>query len=139
MSSLIKLSDTNRKAGQFRSVNYTFGCWFNSSYSSLRDGRSIRTVSALLLQLVQTSAHDVRLAAGRISKSRQQAFALRRQDSNTDLADEPFLEEQDFEVWPEILQGTRTTFLTQVALRKSNYIRPDWSLPEQQQRQLLFS
>ena len=139
MSSLIKLSDTNRKAGQFRSVNYTFSCWFNSSYSSLRDGRSIRTVSALLLQLVQTSAHDVRLAAGRISKSRQQAFALRRQDSNTDLADEPFLEEQDFEVWPEILQGTRTTFLTQVALRKSDYIHLDWSLPEQQQRQLLFS
>jgi cohesin loading factor subunit SCC2 len=48
---------------------------------SLRDGRSIRTVSALLFQLVQTSAHDVRVAARKISKARESRQALRRQDS----------------------------------------------------------
>ncbi|PFH53278.1 hypothetical protein AMATHDRAFT_73479 [Amanita thiersii Skay4041] len=65
LTSLIKLSDSKHKAGQFR----------------LRDGRSIRTVSALLLQLVQTSAHDVRIEARRIGKARQNALALRRQES----------------------------------------------------------
>jgi cohesin loading factor subunit SCC2 len=65
---------------------------------SLRDGRSIRTVSALLLQLVQTSAHDVRSAATKIGKSRQQVFALRRQDSNNDVGTEAFLDENDAEV-----------------------------------------
>ncbi|KAK2465765.1 hypothetical protein APHAL10511_002309 [Amanita phalloides] len=65
LNSLIKLSDTKQKAGQFR----------------LRDGRSIRTVSALLLQLVQTSAHDVCIEARKIEKARQHAIALRRQES----------------------------------------------------------
>ncbi|OAX39889.1 hypothetical protein K503DRAFT_738603 [Rhizopogon vinicolor AM-OR11-026] len=65
LSSLIKLSNSHKKAGQFR----------------LRDGRSIRTVSALLFQLVQTSAHDVRVAARKISKARESRQALRRQDS----------------------------------------------------------
>ncbi|KAF4617468.1 hypothetical protein D9613_005695 [Agrocybe pediades] len=84
LTSLIKLSDTKQKAGQFR----------------LRDGRSIRTVSALLLQLVQTSAHDVRIQAKRIEKSRQNKFALRRQESfseNQPAAPEPFLDEIDQE------------------------------------------
>jgi cohesin loading factor subunit SCC2 len=84
LSSLIKLSDTKQKAGQFR----------------LRDGRSIRTVSALLLQLVQTSAHDVRLEAKRIGKDRQRNFALRRQESMTESQPSPptpFLDENDAE------------------------------------------
>ncbi|KAL0563317.1 Sister chromatid cohesion protein 2, partial [Marasmius crinis-equi] len=81
LSSLIKLSDSKQKAGQFR----------------LRDGRSIRTVSALLLQLVQTSAHDVRIQAKKIAKARQQTFALKTQTSFTDgqQKDEPFLDDHD--------------------------------------------
>jgi len=64
---------------------------------SLRDGRSIRTVSALLLQLVQTSAHDVRLEASRITKKRQQIVNLRHQESfnDQDSTSEPFLDELD--------------------------------------------
>ncbi|KAF4581480.1 Sister chromatid cohesion protein 2 [Pleurotus pulmonarius] len=84
LSSLIKLSDAKQKAGQFR----------------LRDGRSIRTVSALLLQLVQTSAHDIRIEAKRIAKARQQSFAMKRQESFTEsqqAAEEPFLDEHDLE------------------------------------------
>ncbi|RDB15317.1 Protein rad9 [Hypsizygus marmoreus] len=86
LSSLIKLSDTKQKAGQFR----------------LRDGRSIRTVSALLLQLVQTSAHDVRIQARKIEKARQNRFALKRQESMTEsqanlVPPEPFLDDNDFE------------------------------------------
>ncbi|KAJ3525731.1 hypothetical protein NMY22_g10453 [Coprinellus aureogranulatus] len=86
LTSLIKLSDTKQKAGQFR----------------LRDGRSIRTVSALLLQLVQTSAHDVRLGARAIEKKRQATFALKRQESFSESqgkqeSDEPFLDEIDTE------------------------------------------
>ncbi|KAF8879492.1 hypothetical protein BD779DRAFT_1551796 [Infundibulicybe gibba] len=85
LSSLIKLSDVKQKAGQFR----------------LRDGRSIRTVSALLLQLVQTSAHDVRIDARKIEKARQNKFALRRQESFSESqnqrAPEAFLDENDQE------------------------------------------
>ncbi|KAF8636245.1 hypothetical protein AX17_003730 [Amanita inopinata Kibby_2008] len=88
LSSLIKLSDTKQKAGQFR----------------LRDGRSIRTVSALLLQLVQTSAHDVRIEARRIGKARQNAIALRRQESFSEsqsqgrrVQEKDFLDEHDRE------------------------------------------
>ncbi|KAK0464696.1 uncharacterized protein EV420DRAFT_1725943 [Desarmillaria tabescens] len=85
LSSLIKLSDSKQKAGLFR----------------LRDGRSIRTVSALLLQLVQTSAHDVRVQAKKIEKARQQKVALRRQESFTEsqsqITREPFLDEHDSE------------------------------------------
>jgi hypothetical protein len=71
--------------------------------SSLRDGRSIRTVSALLLQLVQTSAHDVRIQARKIEKARQNKFALRRQESLTEsqtslLTPEPFLDDNDHDV-----------------------------------------
>jgi cohesin loading factor subunit SCC2 len=66
--------------------------------SRLRDGRSIRTVSALLLQLVQTSAHDVRIEARKIDKARQNKFALRRQESLSESQpgpQEPFLDEND--------------------------------------------
>ncbi|KIP08264.1 hypothetical protein PHLGIDRAFT_127100 [Phlebiopsis gigantea 11061_1 CR5-6] len=80
LSSLIKLSDSKQKAGQFR----------------LRDGRSIRTVSALLLQLVQTSAHDVRVEAEILRDARVQALALRRQESTSD-AKPSFLDEKDME------------------------------------------
>lgn len=67
-------------------------------FDRLRDGRSIRTVSALLLQLVQTSAHDVRIEARKIGKARQQVFALRRQDSSSEKESEPFLDETDMQV-----------------------------------------
>ncbi|KAH7906512.1 hypothetical protein BJ138DRAFT_1071604 [Hygrophoropsis aurantiaca] len=70
LTSLIKLSNSNKKTGQFR----------------LRDGRSIRTVSALLLQLVQTSAHDVRIAARDIAQNRQRRLALSRGDSSDQLS-----------------------------------------------------
>ncbi|KAF8552743.1 hypothetical protein OG21DRAFT_1477602 [Imleria badia] len=80
LSSLIKLSNSHKKAGQFR----------------LRDGRSIRTVSALLLQLVQTSARDVRIAARRISKTRQNRV-LRNQDSTTEKVKDVIFDEQDVE------------------------------------------
>ncbi|KAG1743247.1 uncharacterized protein EDB91DRAFT_1126495 [Suillus paluster] len=82
LSSLIKLSNSHKKAGQFR----------------LRDGRSIRTVSALLFQLVQTSAHDVRVAARKIAKRRQSRQALRRQDSMAnERSSEPMMDELDAE------------------------------------------
>ncbi len=83
-----------------------------SSYTSLRlrDGRSIRTVSALLLQLVQTSAHGVRVQAKRLAKARQQALALRRQESMveapSDKPADPFLDEKDEEV---LSSRSRTT------------------------------
>ena len=72
----------------------------------LRDGRSIRTVSALLLQLVQTSSHDVCIEARRIEKARQHAVALRRQESFSESQsqgrkvqlEESFLDEHDQEV-----------------------------------------
>jgi cohesin loading factor subunit SCC2 len=71
----------------------------------LRDGRTIRTVSALLLQLVQTSAHDVRIKAMDIAKERQNKFALRRQESFSESQSqgnvvEEFLDEQDTAVGP---------------------------------------
>ncbi|KAI0734724.1 hypothetical protein C8Q72DRAFT_321316 [Fomitopsis betulina] len=66
LSSLIKLSDSKQKAGQFR----------------LPDGRSIRTVSALLLQLIQTSAHDVRIDVQKMRKARAHATSQRGGTSN---------------------------------------------------------
>ncbi|CAL1713404.1 unnamed protein product [Somion occarium] len=81
LSSLIKHSESKQKVGHFR----------------LRDGRSIRTVSALLLQLVQTSAHSVRLEAEDIRRSRTQASTLRREDSFKDASDGPLLDKTDME------------------------------------------
>lgn len=74
-----------------------------SYYSSLgrfrlRDGRSIRTVSALLMQLVQTSAHDVRVDIDSLRAARQQELLLRRQDAGAGDGQEPFLDEKDMEV-----------------------------------------
>ena len=66
--------------------------------TSLRDGRSIRTVSALLMQLVQTSAHDVRVDAKGIRRAREQALALRRQESyNEKPPKEPLFDQHDIE------------------------------------------
>ncbi|KAF9068643.1 hypothetical protein BDP27DRAFT_1327053 [Rhodocollybia butyracea] len=90
LSSLIKVSHakSGKSTDQFR----------------LRDGRSMRTVSALLLQLVQTSAHDVRLEARKIDRARQAKVALRRQESiivesqqsQTNIGhNEKFLDEED--------------------------------------------
>lgn len=66
----------------------------------LRDGRSIHTVSALLLQLVQTSAHDVRLKAKRVSLNRQQSFVMKpeSQSAGQRSLNEPFLNDRDYEV-----------------------------------------
>ncbi|KAL5482593.1 SCC2 [Sanghuangporus weigelae] len=77
LTSLVRLSDSKQKAGVFR----------------LRDGRSIRTVSALLLQLVQTSAHSVRVEAHRLKKMRQQRLALKRQESNSGIQQESSTEQ----------------------------------------------
>jgi len=57
----------------------------------------------LLLQLVQTSAHDVRIDAKKIEKLRQNSLALRRQESFSEsqpAPPEPFLNENDHEVHP---------------------------------------
>ncbi|KAL5501640.1 SCC2 [Sanghuangporus vaninii] len=81
LTSLVRLSDSKQKAGVFR----------------LRDGRSIRTVSALLLQLVQTSAHSVRVEAHRLKKMRQQRLALKRQESNSGIQQESSTEQLVFE------------------------------------------
>jgi cohesin loading factor subunit SCC2 len=69
----------------------------------LRDGRSIRTVSALLLQLVQTSAHDVRIKATDIAKERHNKVLLRRQESFSEsqsqtIVAEDFLDQEDLAV-----------------------------------------
>lgn len=48
------------------------------------------------MQLVQTSAHDVRIEAKAIRKMREQAYALKRQDScNEKPVKEPWLNEHD--------------------------------------------
>ncbi|KAF7296630.1 Sister chromatid cohesion protein [Mycena chlorophos] len=88
ISSLIKLSDTKQKAGSFE----------------LRDGRSIRTVSALLLQLVQTSAHDLRVKAADIAKERQTKIALKQQQSFTE-SQKSLQVEDDF--WTNVTAGIR--------------------------------
>ncbi|KAI0088475.1 hypothetical protein BDY19DRAFT_165528 [Irpex rosettiformis] len=81
LSSLIKLSDTKQKAGQFR----------------LRDGRSIRTVSALLMQLVQTSAHDVRVEVDSLRRARQQDLVMGGHSTMKAQNKETFLDEKDME------------------------------------------
>lgn len=122
LSSLIKLSDSNKKAGQFR----------------LRDGRTIRTVSALLLQLVQTSAHDVRLQATKITRNRQKVFALRRQESSQDVTAEPFLDENDTEVrsldFTKLLEP-----LTLPLARKYDSTLLAWSQHKRLRKPLFFS
>lgn len=92
----------------------------------LRDGRSIRTVSALLLQLVQTSAHGVRIQAKRLAKARQQALAMRRQESMAETPAEkspgPFLDEKDNEVW--LSHQIANHAVHDICLRKFNFTCP---------------
>jgi cohesin loading factor subunit SCC2 len=51
----------------------------------------------LLLQLVQTSAHDVRIKAKRLAINRQQSFVMRH-DSQVEGSSEAFLSDRDHEV-----------------------------------------
>jgi cohesin loading factor subunit SCC2 len=60
-------------------------------------------VSALLLQLVQTSAHDVRIQAKKIEQARKNNIALKRQESFNEsqgqqTQPEPFLDDTDRDV-----------------------------------------
>jgi cohesin loading factor subunit SCC2 len=60
-------------------------------------------VSALLLQLVQTSAHDVRIKATDIAKERHNKVLLRRQESFSEsqsqtIVAEDFLDQEDLAV-----------------------------------------
>ena len=51
---------------------------------------------------MQTSAHDVRIEAKKIEKTRQNKFALKRQESFSESQQappEPFLDETDLEVF----------------------------------------
>lgn len=59
-------------------------------------------MSALLLQLVQTSAHDVRVEAEALRDARTQALAMRRQESVNDVKPS-FLDEKDMEVRAKLL------------------------------------
>ncbi|VDC04583.1 unnamed protein product [Peniophora sp. CBMAI 1063] len=65
LGSLVRLSAGSAKPAMFK----------------LRNGTSIRTVSALLLQLIQSSAHDVRVKARVYEKERMRESALRRAKS----------------------------------------------------------
>ncbi|KZW01563.1 hypothetical protein EXIGLDRAFT_738517 [Exidia glandulosa HHB12029] len=113
LTSLIKLPDLKQKAGQFK----------------LRDGHSIHTVSALLLQLVQTSAHDVRIEARKLALSRQQSVVLKRNDSSFVEGNEAVLTDRDREEIALYLNGldsatkaakTIVVFLTQRAGKGKN-------------------
>lgn len=64
----------------------------------MRDGRSIKTVSALLLQLVQTSARDVRVDVQSLHNSRQHANTLRMKDGYGNDMEGAFLTESDMTV-----------------------------------------
>ncbi|KAG8885372.1 Sister chromatid cohesion protein 2 [Tulasnella sp. 332] len=80
LSSLIQLPNPKQKSGQFK----------------LRDGRSIHTISALLLQLIQTSAHDARIEGLKFSGIRLQTLAQSSQASAVD-AQGSLLSDQDRE------------------------------------------
>lgn len=80
LASLIQIPNLKSKSGQFR----------------LRDGHSIHTISALLLQLVQTSAHDVRVKGRSFAKARLQQISQFGQSSSNDAV-EPLLNEKDRE------------------------------------------
>ncbi|KAG9017932.1 Sister chromatid cohesion protein 2 [Tulasnella sp. 427] len=80
LASLIQIPNLKSKSGQFR----------------LRDGHSIHTISALLLQLVQTSAHDVRVKGRGFAKARLQQMSQFGQANGTDSG-EALLSEKDRE------------------------------------------
>ncbi|CAE6465375.1 unnamed protein product [Rhizoctonia solani] len=113
LGSLIKLPDMKLKAGQFK----------------LRDGATIHVVSALLFQLVQTSAHDVRIHAQKLARKRREAIADAKLSSLVEGGKAPLLDEHDREEIHLYLNGlesaTKTAktivlFLTQRSGKNKN-------------------
>ncbi|CAE7081849.1 unnamed protein product [Rhizoctonia solani] len=113
LGSLIKLPDMKLKAGQFK----------------LRDGATIHVVSALLFQLVQTSAHDVRIYAQKLARKRREAIADSKATSFVEGGKAPLLDEHDREEIHLYLNGlesaTKTAktivlFLTQRSGKNKN-------------------
>ncbi|CAE6533842.1 unnamed protein product [Rhizoctonia solani] len=113
LGSLIKLPDMKLKAGQFK----------------LRDGATIHVVSALLFQLVQTSAHDVRIHAQKLARKRREAIADSKTTSFVEGGKTPLLDEYDREEIHLYLNGlesaTKTAktivlFLTQRSGKNKN-------------------
>ncbi|CAE6459153.1 unnamed protein product [Rhizoctonia solani] len=113
LGSLIKLPDMKLKAGQFK----------------LRDGATIHVVSALLFQLVQTSAHDVRIHAQKLARKRREAIADSKATSFAEGGKTPLLDEHDREEIHLYLNGlesaTKTAktivlFLTQRSGKNKN-------------------
>ncbi|QRW20097.1 proline-rich protein Rad9 protein [Rhizoctonia solani] len=113
LGSLIKLPDMKLKAGQFK----------------LRDGATIHVVSALLFQLVQTSAHDVRIHAQKLARKRREAIADAKTTTFVEGGKVPLLDEHDREEIHLYLNGlesaTKTArtivlFLTQRSGKNKN-------------------
>ncbi|ELU38190.1 proline-rich protein Rad9 [Rhizoctonia solani AG-1 IA] len=93
LGSLIKLPDMKLKAGQFK----------------LRDGATIHVVSALLFQLVQTSAHDVRTHAQKLARKRREAIADAKTTTFVEGGKVPLLDEHDREVRSGKNKNTKST------------------------------
>ncbi|CAE6438521.1 unnamed protein product [Rhizoctonia solani] len=96
LGSLIKLPDMKLKAGQFK----------------LRDGATIHVVSALLFQLVQTSAHDVRIYAQKLARKRREAIADSKTTSFVEGGKIPLLDEHDREELHLYLNGLESATKT---------------------------
>ncbi|KAG8703668.1 Sister chromatid cohesion protein 2, partial [Ceratobasidium sp. 394] len=96
LGSLIKLPDMKLKAGQFK----------------LRDGATIHVVSALLFQLVQTSAHDVRIHAQKLARKRREAIADAKTSSLVENGKAPLLDEHDREEVHLYLNGLESATKT---------------------------
>ncbi|CAE6449430.1 unnamed protein product [Rhizoctonia solani] len=96
LGSLIKLPDMKLKAGQFK----------------LRDGATIHVVSALLFQLVQTSAHDVRIYAQKLARKRREAIADSKATSFVEGGKTPLLDEHDREEIHLYLNGLESATKT---------------------------
>ncbi|KAG9123567.1 Sister chromatid cohesion protein 2 [Ceratobasidium sp. 392] len=96
LGSLIKLPDMKLKAGQFK----------------LRDGATIHVVSALLFQLVQTSAHDVRIHAQKLARKRREAIADANGPSAMENGKVPLLDEHDREEVHLYLNGLESATKT---------------------------
>ena len=87
------------------------GTHFYLVYYRLRDGRSIRTVSALLMQLVQTSAHDVRVQVDGLRRARQEVLVMGSHGRVKPESKESFLDEKDMEVSRFHIVGCRGTLI----------------------------
>jgi cohesin loading factor subunit SCC2 len=124
LSSLIKLSDSKQKAGLFRYGSLSAVLWAcdlialtcSLAVCRLRDGRSIKTISALLLQLIQTSAHDVKIEAERLRRERQRNQTFKRGDSTMSIegdgSKQAFLDEADHEVRKGAVDALTVSLLT---------------------------